>query len=223
MRVWHKSYPSGENYKESWRILLILNILMNVSEAEGIFDSPIGVCSRRVPTEILPSIMEMQRACSERGDLPGSSLRRRHPSREAVPAPNQVLFAENQVLIAKKWPFYSNVPTWFQNVLLCPFQWLIGSWGYLHYAGKAKKPAIARKSYLSNVGHRHENRRSGTVSQGLTIPANPLHRAWGAGHFLFPNSPTVAVVHRPGCGGHFPPSGCTKPRISVHRHWKTLI
>jgi len=75
------------------------------------FDPPIGIFSRRTPTEILPSIMGMQRACSERGDTPGSSLRRRHPSREAVPAPNQVLFAENQVLIAKKRPFYSNVPT----------------------------------------------------------------------------------------------------------------
>jgi len=74
------------------------------------FRGPIGIYSRRVPTEILPSIMGMQWFVA-RGEMHGSSLRRRHPSREAVPALNQVLFTQNQVLIAKKRPFYSNVPT----------------------------------------------------------------------------------------------------------------
>jgi hypothetical protein len=30
--------PGGEDYEESWWILLILNVQMNVSESEGIFD-----------------------------------------------------------------------------------------------------------------------------------------------------------------------------------------
>ena len=33
-----REYPAGKDYEESLRILLILNILMNVSESEGIFD-----------------------------------------------------------------------------------------------------------------------------------------------------------------------------------------
>ena len=33
-----REYPTGENYEEPRRILLILNILMNVSESEGVFD-----------------------------------------------------------------------------------------------------------------------------------------------------------------------------------------
>jgi len=68
-----------------------------------------GAFHRRVPTEILPSIMGMLRVCSG-GDIPGSSHRRRTPHPKAARHPNQVLFAQNQVLIAKKRPFYSNVP-----------------------------------------------------------------------------------------------------------------
>ena len=41
--------PGGENYEESWWILLILNVQMNVSESDGIFD----LWSMFLPTGIL--------------------------------------------------------------------------------------------------------------------------------------------------------------------------